>query len=127
MCLLFAERVAVMLSLGVDYNLANDDMGYFNSGIVFANTGTVSIYSPYPSAMVMPGMAVLLGFLSAIFGEGMAYSDSRLRGFFICGSLKVSHISCTSSRSKNRSITSMLVRRNATFFSPSSNACFAPV
>lgn len=73
MCLLFAERIAVMLSLGVDYNLGSDDMGYFNSGIVFADTGTVSIYTPYPSAMVMPGMAVLLGFLSAIFGEGLAY------------------------------------------------------
>lgn len=84
LCLLFAERVAVMLSLGVDYNLNNDDMGYFNSGIVFAGTGTISIYSPYPSAMVMPGMAVLLGSLSALFGDGLAYwlSIKLLWSFF---------------------------------------------
>ena len=53
--------------------------------------------------------------------------DSRLRGFFICGSLNVSHISCTSPAAKKRSIISMFVRRNATLRSPSASACVAPV
>lgn len=71
--LLLAERLILMATLGIDYNLSNDDMGYFNSGIHFANTGIISIYSAHPSAMVMPGMAVTLGILSFLFGEGMGY------------------------------------------------------
>lgn len=51
----------------------------------------------------------------------------RLRGFFICGSLNVSHISLTSPGAKKRSIISILVRKKATFFNPSSNAWVAPV
>ena len=58
----------------------------------------------------------------------MKYEDvRRLRGFFICGSEKVSQISCTSSFAKNLSIISMLVLRKATLSSFSSSACFAPV
>ena len=52
---------------------------------------------------------------------------SRLRTCFICGSENVSHICCTSSGPKKRSIISMLVRRKATLASPSSRACLAPV
>lgn len=83
MLFLLIERLIVMLNLGVDYNLANDDMGYVNSGITFANTGTVSIYSEYPSAMVMPGMAVLAGLVCKITGTGIMYWTG-LKLLWIC-------------------------------------------
>lgn len=71
--LLFIERVVAMFILGTDYNLANDDMGYINSGITFAHTGVISIYSQYPSAMIMPGLPVLCGAFYLVFGEGDAF------------------------------------------------------
>ena len=46
--------------------------------------------------------------------------------FFICGSEKVSQSSATSSLAKKPAMHSMLVRKNATFFMPSSSAVLAP-
>ena len=77
LCLLllavFAERIAVQCTLGLDYNLANDDMGYIGSGIRLATTGVLGIYSDQPSAMIMPGMPVLLSVMTRVFGTETAY------------------------------------------------------
>lgn len=70
---IFLERLLAMWILGVDYNLANDDMGYIGSGIHFVDTGMVSIYTPYPSAMIMPGMTWLLGGMTWLFGTETLY------------------------------------------------------
>lgn len=72
---LFLERVAAMCYLGVGYGptMGGDTVGYMNSGIEFAKSGTISIYSSYPTAMIMPAISVVLGALSALFGEGTAY------------------------------------------------------
>lgn len=69
MLLLFAERVAVLCMLGPEYNLANDDMGYIGGGITFAATGVIAIYQLTPSAMIMPGMPVLLSLFIQVFGQ----------------------------------------------------------
>ena len=67
--LLFLERFAVAyLDIGVKYNLASDDLGYVISGIVFANTGQITMHGVL-SAQIMPGMPVLIGLFSLIFGE----------------------------------------------------------
>ncbi len=69
--LLFAERVFVMLRMGVEFNLGSDDYTYVLSGIDFANTGRIMLHS-IPTAQIMPGMPVLIGIFSLIFGEGTA-------------------------------------------------------
>ena len=72
--MLFIERVIVIFFiLGPEYNISNDDMGYINSGITFAEKGIVTIYSDEPTAMIMPATTVLLGLFSKIFGSGYAY------------------------------------------------------
>lgn len=72
---LFLERVAAMCYLGVGYGptMGGDTVGYMNSGIEFAKSGMITIYAPYPTAMIMPAITVVLGTLSALFGEGTAY------------------------------------------------------
>lgn len=54
----------------------SDDVAYIRSGIVFANTGVLSVWSDYPTAKIMPGMPVLCGIFSLIFGEGEAYINA---------------------------------------------------
>ena len=72
MLLLFVERLIAMCALGIGYHLHSDDWGYIVSGIVFANTGTITMYRNL-SAQIMPGMPLLLGLVSLIFGEGRLY------------------------------------------------------
>lgn len=69
MILLFLQRIFAMLTLGVTYNLDSDDLSYVISGITFKNTGAITMHG-YLSAQIMPGMPVLIGFISMIFGEG---------------------------------------------------------
>ena len=71
--LIVLERIVVLCQLGVDYNLANDDMGYIGSGIRLVTDGIVGIYSGYPSAMIMPGMPWLLALMTMLFGTETAY------------------------------------------------------
>ncbi|MBQ7779394.1 MAG: glycosyltransferase family 39 protein [Clostridia bacterium] len=73
MILLFLERVVAMYEFGIMYSLKNDDLSYVNSGITFAKTGMITMHDTVPSAQIMPGMTVLIGFLSLIFGEGKLF------------------------------------------------------
>ena len=70
MVLLFAERLLVMHELGIMYTLNSDDISYINSGLHFIKTGTITMHNEYPSAQIMPGMTVLIGLFSLLFGEG---------------------------------------------------------
>lgn len=70
LALLLAERLLVLLQLGPYYTLESDDRSYINSGIYFANTGTVTMHESWPSAQIMPGMPILIGVVSFLFGEG---------------------------------------------------------
>ena len=67
---LLAERLYVFHELGADYMSYSDDHAYVDAGILFAKTGMISIWGPYPSAMIMPGMPVIIGLCSLLFGEG---------------------------------------------------------
>ena len=66
---LFLERFYAGYTLGITYNIKSDDMSYVQSGIEFANTGRITMHGVL-SAQIMPGMPVLLGGLSLVFGEG---------------------------------------------------------
>ncbi len=72
MLLLFLERLFVLYRLGVGYSLESDDLSYIESGIIFANTGTITMHNGEVSAQIMPGMPVFIGLLSLLFGEGKA-------------------------------------------------------
>ena len=71
MLLLLAERLVALWQLGPMYTLDSDDASYVISGIEFANTGTITMHGVL-SAQIMPGMPVLIGFFSLLFGEGLA-------------------------------------------------------
>ncbi len=74
----------------------SDDVAYVQSGIVFANTGVISVWSDYPTAKIMPGMPVLCGLFSFFFGEGAAYINAT-RSFMIllgCCSIFVFYKAC---------------------------------
>ena len=68
--LLFVLRLMTLYSLGFTYSLDSDDAAYIESGIQFARTGTITMHDAYPSAQIMPGMTVLIGFFVLLFGEG---------------------------------------------------------
>lgn len=69
MLLLFIERVLAFGFLKLDYSLHSDDFDYVRSGIIFANTGTITMHGQV-SAQIMPGMTWFIGAVSFIFGEG---------------------------------------------------------
>ena len=68
--LLLAERLLLFWQFDLGYTSGSDDIAYIQSGLLFAKTGMISIWGPYPSAMIMPGMPVLIGLFSLAFGEG---------------------------------------------------------
>lgn len=68
--LLFAERLLVLMQLGIYGGVGSDDMSYVQSGITFIKTGTITMHDSYPSAQIMPGMTVFIGLMSVFFGEG---------------------------------------------------------
>lgn len=70
-CALFLERLYAGYTLGITYNLGSDDLSYVNSGIEFAKTGRITMHGVL-SAQIMPGMPVLLGAITFLFGEGRA-------------------------------------------------------
>ena len=70
MALLLLVRLMALYSLGFTYSIESDDLAYVESGIRFAQTGSITMHTEYPSAQIMPGLAVLIGLFSLVFGEG---------------------------------------------------------
>lgn len=69
MLFLFLERLLALIFLGLHYSLHSDDWDYIISGIVFGNTGAVTMHDQI-SAQIMPGMPYFIGIASILFGEG---------------------------------------------------------
>lgn len=70
------ERIIMFFYIGSGELHNSDDVAYVQSGIVFAQTGVISVWSPLPTAKIMPAMPVVTGLLSMLFGEGEAYINS---------------------------------------------------
>ena len=85
----FIERIIMFLYLGSGAINDSDDIGYIQSGIEFARTGTITMWSSTPTAMVMPGMPFLTGIISKCFGEGNLYIDAVRIFWIIFGSATV--------------------------------------
>ena len=58
---LLIERLALFVQFGPDYLSYSDDEAYVKAGLYFAETGIISMWGPYPSAMIMPAMPILIG------------------------------------------------------------------
>lgn len=83
--IMIVERLVAMLELGITNNLNSDDMSYFISGIVFKNTGTITMHGVV-SAQIMPGMTIIIAVFSTIFGEGkLLWLMLKLLWFLISG------------------------------------------
>lgn len=66
----FIERMIMFFFLGSGATNDSDDIAYIRSGIEFARTGTITVWSSYPTASIMPGMPVVTGIFARIFGAG---------------------------------------------------------
>lgn len=71
MVALLVERLLVFYQLGPDYMSHSDDDAYLASGLFFAQTGVIAI-DGLPGALTMPGMAVTIGVVSLLVGDGLA-------------------------------------------------------
>lgn len=72
----FVERIILFFHLGSGATNNSDDVAYIQSGIEFAKSGTITVWSSYPTAKIMPAMPFLTGILSMLFGEGALYIDA---------------------------------------------------
>lgn len=93
LALLLLERIYVFFELGAEYMSYSDDVAYVESGIYFAHTGTVSIWWEYPTAMIMPGMPVVIGLISLLFGEGIELIIAVKMLWIVMGVL-TAYVSC---------------------------------
>ena len=82
MLLLLAERL-YLFTLPTDFLSYSDDTRYIQGGLYFAETGIIAYGSPYPTAMIMPGMPVFIGLFSLVLGKGLALQI----GLRLCGCL----------------------------------------
>lgn len=71
--LLFLERLALILYIGVDEVSNGDDVAYIQGGILFARSGIVSVWEAAPTALIMPGVPIVTGLVSRLCGEGTLY------------------------------------------------------
>lgn len=62
-------HILALKELGFNYSLNSDDADYIKSGIVFLQTGEITMHDVL-SAQIMPGMTFLIAFMALIFGVG---------------------------------------------------------
>lgn len=62
-------HISAIKQLGFNYTLNSDDASYVKSGIVFLQTGEITMHGVI-SAQIMPGMTFLIAFMALIFGTG---------------------------------------------------------
>ena len=62
-------HILALKELGFNYSLNSDDADYIKSGIVFLQTGKITMHDVL-SAQIMPGMTFLIAFMALIFGTG---------------------------------------------------------
>lgn len=62
-------HILAVAQLGFKYSINSDDLSYINSGIIFFETGKITMHGVL-SAQIMPGLTFLIAFFCAIFGTG---------------------------------------------------------
>ena len=59
--------------------IVTDSPDYYQSGLEFIRTGRI-LYRGCPTALIMPGISVLIGLLSLVFPDGPALPAAAGRG-----------------------------------------------
>lgn len=62
-------HILAVAQLGFKYSINSDDLSYINSGIIFFETGKITMHGVL-SAQIMPGLTFLIAFFCTIFGTG---------------------------------------------------------
>ena len=76
---ILAERICAMCILGIDYNIANDDMSYIAAAFRMLETGGLTNTAYDPSALSMPGMAWIISVMLSVFGtEALFWIATKL-------------------------------------------------
>ena len=81
-------HIFAILELGFNYNINSDDLSYINSGIYFAKTGIITMHGVI-SAQIMPGLPILIGIVSKIFGTNHIFLVSLKILWMIMGMLTI--------------------------------------
>ena len=81
-------HILALKELGFNYSLNSDDADYIKSGIVFLQTGKITMHDVL-SAQIMPGMTFLIAFIALIFGVGSKLIISLKILWLIMGLLTV--------------------------------------
>ena len=81
-------HILALKELGFNYSLNSDDADYIKSGIVFLQTGKITMHDVL-SAQIMPGMTFLIAFMALIFGVGSKLIISLKILWLIIGLLTV--------------------------------------
>lgn len=81
-------HILALKELGFNYSLNSDDVDYIKSGIVFLQTGKITMHDVL-SAQIMPGMTFLIAFMALIFGVGSKLIISLKILWLIMGLLTV--------------------------------------
>lgn len=81
-------HILAFIELGYDYTLNSDDASYIKSGIVFYETGKITMHGVL-SAQIMPGMTFLIAFFCLIFKTGSALMISLKILWIIMGLLTI--------------------------------------
>lgn len=74
-------HILAFIELGYNYTLNSDDASYIRSGIVFFETGKITMHGVL-SAQIMPGMTFLIALFRLVFGSGIVFMCS-LKFFWI--------------------------------------------
>ena len=80
------ERLIYVYAFGNSGMTVSDSWGYYDSGIQFAKTGRIT-YLGYTTALIMPGITVLIGLLAMVFEEGEALLGAISFVWIIFGTL----------------------------------------
>lgn len=62
-------HILALNELGFNYTLNSDDASYIQSGIIFLETGKITMHGVI-SAQIMPGMTFLIALVALVFGTG---------------------------------------------------------
>ena len=89
---LLVERLVLFAQFGPDYMSHSDDDAYIESGLYFIQNGTISMWGPHPSAMIMPGMPVVIG-LAALVAPNLTSLRVILKLIWIGGGLLTAYFS----------------------------------
>lgn len=81
-------HILAIKQLGFNYTLNSDDASYVKSGIVFLQTGEITMHGVI-SAQIMPGMTFLIAFMALIFGTGTKLMISLKVLWMIMGILTI--------------------------------------